>query len=99
MGGGTKPSTVPQREALFWAAGYKKSVVQMYEWMDGWPTVWMDAGWLGCPQSRHAREPGQVWGNVRHYSGTKPTTVPQGEVRSWATGHKKSASLDGKMDE
>lgn len=35
MGGGTKPSTIPQREALFCATGDKKSVAQMYEWKDG----------------------------------------------------------------
>lgn len=70
-GGGTKQTTVPQREALFWAGGgYKKSAARsMNGWMDGWPAVRMGAGsqagkagWAACPQSSHVRQPGQVWG-------------------------------------
>lgn len=66
--GGTKQTTVPQREALFWARrGYKKSAAR---WMNGWLTDCVDgswvagwkSGWAACPQRRHVKEPGQVWG-------------------------------------
>jgi len=79
------PTTVPQREALFWARAYKKSASPLYEWMDGWLTGWALnprlAGWLaGCyclPTEQACKGTGAGLGNARHGRGTKPATVPR----------------------
>ena len=87
MGGGTKPSTVPQREALFWATGDKKSAVETYEWTDGGPML------VGPGPQTGPRPPDRPRSRTRasHCAATKPTTVPQGEGRSWAAGQQKSS--------
>lgn len=49
MTGGTKPTTVPQREALFWARGVQE-VSRLNVWMDGWRADRL-SGWMLVPPS------------------------------------------------